>query len=223
MIFGKQSIRRVIAFTLLWVCLNPVCRADDPIPVHTVIERFPYNINVNLQQQLLVFATGNKVYVYDLETGEQRWWKPCNFKGQYYNAAFSNDYVVMLSEEAFTVLDKATGNEVWQEEMSDWQHIEYGWFEPDSNLLHLRCEGGEVLYNLDTRQGYRVPFEKYSNFGLMPDGTTLYTFKSKENDPPPSNLEALFWKPGDRQPVKRFRSEERRVGKECRSRWSPYH
>ena len=25
---------------------------------------------------------------------------------------------------------------------------------------------------------------------------------------------------GDRE---RFRSEERRVGKECRSRWSPYH
>ena len=23
--------------------------------------------------------------------------------------------------------------------------------------------------------------------------------------------------------LKRFRSEERRVGKECRSRWSPYH
>ena len=24
-------------------------------------------------------------------------------------------------------------------------------------------------------------------------------------------------------PEKEFRSEERRVGKECRSRWSPYH
>ena len=24
-------------------------------------------------------------------------------------------------------------------------------------------------------------------------------------------------------PVRTFRSEERRVGKECRSRWSPYH
>ena len=24
-------------------------------------------------------------------------------------------------------------------------------------------------------------------------------------------------------PLKRLRSEERRVGKECRSRWSPYH
>ena len=26
-----------------------------------------------------------------------------------------------------------------------------------------------------------------------------------------------------RIPQKEFRSEERRVGKECRSRWSPYH
>ena len=25
------------------------------------------------------------------------------------------------------------------------------------------------------------------------------------------------------QDISRFRSEERRVGKECRSRWSPYH
>ena len=31
--------------------------------------------------------------------------------------------------------------------------------------------------------------------------------------------------PGLKMPVKvvRLRSEERRVGKECRSRWSPYH
>ena len=27
----------------------------------------------------------------------------------------------------------------------------------------------------------------------------------------------------DLDPAKRTRSEERRVGKECRSRWSPYH
>src|SRR3989442_15354827 len=26
-----------------------------------------------------------------------------------------------------------------------------------------------------------------------------------------------------KETVRRFRSEERRVGKECRSRWSPYH
>src|SRR5256885_12462326 len=28
---------------------------------------------------------------------------------------------------------------------------------------------------------------------------------------------------GDEETLRRFRSEERRVGKECRSRWSPYH
>ena len=30
-------------------------------------------------------------------------------------------------------------------------------------------------------------------------------------------------KPFEENPAARSRSEERRVGKECRSRWSPYH
>src|SRR3712207_2678991 len=34
--------------------------------------------------------------------------------------------------------------------------------------------------------------------------------------------EANFWNP-ERQLKRKKRSEERRVGKECRSRWSPYH
>ena len=29
--------------------------------------------------------------------------------------------------------------------------------------------------------------------------------------------------PGKTQTINYYRSEERRVGKECRSRWSPYH
>ena len=32
-------------------------------------------------------------------------------------------------------------------------------------------------------------------------------------------LDALM----EKDPMSRVRSEERRVGKECRSRWSPYH
>ena len=36
------------------------------------------------------------------------------------------------------------------------------------------------------------------------------TTKNKKNNP-------------DRLEMKKYRSEERRVGKECRSRWSPYH
>ena len=38
----------------------------------------------------------------------------------------------------------------------------------------------------------------------------------------PSNF-ATNWSEGQIIPIVVFRSEERRVGKECRSRWSPYH
>src|SRR3712207_9081847 len=39
----------------------------------------------------------------------------------------------------------------------------------------------------------------------------------------PFVLEGAISGPGFLAYVERFRSEERRVGKECRSRWSPYH
>ena len=41
-----------------------------------------------------------------------------------------------------------------------------------------------------------------------------------------SIVEAVFLRPlpfGDPGQLVKIRSEERRVGKECRSRWSPYH
>src|SRR2546421_3000303 len=37
------------------------------------------------------------------------------------------------------------------------------------------------------------------------------------------NVETVLWKRKAQFEVKWLRSEERRVGKECRSRWSPYH
>src|ERR1051325_12202695 len=46
----------------------------------------------------------------------------------------------------------------------------------------------------------------------QPDGTALYTNK----DLPGCKLMTL-------KELSIVRSEERRVGKECRSRWSPYH
>src|SRR2546429_7193566 len=36
-------------------------------------------------------------------------------------------------------------------------------------------------------------------------------------------LPITYRNPRDSQACQRLRSEERRVGKECRSRWSPYH
>ena len=40
-----------------------------------------------------------------------------------------------------------------------------------------------------------------------------------------ANWKQRGWKTANKKPVKNqeLRSEERRVGKECRSRWSPYH
>ena len=47
----------------------------------------------------------------------------------------------------------------------------------------------------------------------------------------PSEIESVIgtetglsdWIKIDQEQINKFRSEERRVGKECRSRWSPYH
>ena len=44
--------------------------------------------------------------------------------------------------------------------------------------------------------------------------------------PPPGSRYWAWWKEAvapDLDPARKPRSEERRVGKECRSRWSPYH
>src|SRR5258705_83602 len=41
--------------------------------------------------------------------------------------------------------------------------------------------------------------------------------------PIPTVLLESSWRRGHDREVSRRRSEERRVGKECRSRWSPYH
>src|SRR3712207_9239070 len=41
--------------------------------------------------------------------------------------------------------------------------------------------------------------------------------------PPPPGRGAYEEAPVGAEPVLQSRSEERRVGKECRSRWSPYH
>src|SRR5256884_2471726 len=58
---------------------------------------------------------------------------------------------------------------------------------------------------------------------FSPDGKTLAFSRAAEEG---TDLYTVNIKDGcclQRLTVGRFRSEERRVGKECRSRWSPYH
>ena len=60
---------------------------------------------------------------------------------------------------------------------------------------------------------YRVPGEKYPRLLTEDVGAVRLIFDLKELNGQRGFVIAPF----------RIRSEERRVGKECRSRWSPYH
>ena len=58
------------------------------------------------------------------------------------------------------------------------------------------------------------------------DGHSNYDVTGRINSPTLERMRTLVAAMGDPQtayPVIHVRSEERRVGKECRSRWSPYH
>ena len=60
-------------------------------------------------------------------------------------------------------------------------------------------------------------------FGLLKFGRVYYKVYFAPNAKAPTSIEIYSTQP-DKQGFKVYeRSEERRVGKECRSRWSPYH
>ena len=66
-------------------------------------------------------------------------------------------------------------------------------------------ESAKEVENIIVNSG--IKFRSYSTLGLRDDAEFLFWFASESID--------------ETQDV--IRSEERRVGKECRSRWSPYH
>src|SRR5256885_8468879 len=67
-------------------------------------------------------------------------------------------------------------------------------------------------FPLDVKEGDRILFGKYSGSEIKIDGEEFLIMREEE---------VLGILSGAAKSVKR--SEERRVGKECRSRWSPYH
>ena len=60
--------------------------------------------------------------------------------------------------------------------------------------------------------------ETLTDFLCSKTGKALYDEKTKLWCNGPAYIAELY-----REELKKSRSEERRVGKECRSRWSPYH
>src|SRR2546429_4283378 len=97
--------------------------------------------------------------------------------------------------------------------------MRYCFFFFSSRRRHTRCSrdwSSDVcssdLSRLPRISGIEVEFAEGEIFlGLMPGSRKLYDL---ERDP-----RLALHSPTDDPP----RSEERRVGKECRSRWSPYH
>ena len=82
------------------------------------------------------------------------------------------------------------------------------------NLRTSAFAGALALLSVSFASGARASCEDLAKFPVT-DGKITSAVAISENSAIPLNLLPL--------PMVAPRSEERRVGKECRSRWSPYH
>src|SRR6266850_8425807 len=96
-----------------------------------------------------------------------------------------------------------------------------GWQVADGALTRVNS-GGDIV----TRDKFRN-FELTLEWNITPGGNSGVFYRGSEDD------DAIYWNAPEMQVLddaghvdgksRLTRSEERRVGKECRSRWSPYH
>ena len=101
--------------------------------------------------------------------------------------------------------------------VSQFQTVVYATNSLNVNNYEVQSEAGKIIYTNDFSVDSMKPYNATVNFD-----DEIET--SIEN-------EMLKFKPAftgddkwdENRQVLKFRSEERRVGKECRSRWSPYH
>src|SRR5256885_1795574 len=97
----------------------------------------------------------------------------------------------------------------------------------------LTPEAEAVLMNLDGRGIARMQVSELVAMAAVPSGTQLVELKAVEPGYPfygklwtdPEDALAMLFTGAHAlaEETLLIRSEERRVGKECRSRWSPYH
>ena len=85
-----------------------------------------------------------------------------------------------------------------------YQTEKTGYLDEQFRLFHLKDQ---------TRKEFSYHYHDFHKVVIFISGKAAYHIEGK----------AYQLKPWDILLVNRHRSEERRVGKECRSRWSPYH
>ena len=87
--------------------------------------------------------------------------------------------------------------------------------------LNTKWAGKPIIYlrSVDSTNRYA---RALAADGAGPKPQSLPRYASNHTS---SHRAAFFsgYKPAEKSYLQSFRSEERRVGKECRSRWSPYH
>ena len=86
-------------------------------------------------------------------------------------------------------------------------------------LAKARQQANVIVCSSQLRQiGFALSFYTSENKGLLPWGV-IY----RANVTPDNQESYWYWQFALSEMLNKRRSEERRVGKECRSRWSPYH
>ena len=179
--------------------------AAEEVFIPKVLESLPYQIDVDFQRNLVLFASSNTLHVYESDTGKRRWWRPLFQAGDSYSATIGKDYVVVYHDEGFVVLDKETGRELWKEYAGKWRSIRALRFEYQTNWIWRYEENGVSLYDLESRKEYKMPSGMHSHpVDLSTEEKVFYGFKEDSWNDPPTSMEVFSWKVGDPTPKKRF-------------------
>src|SRR3712207_9345040 len=100
---------------------------------------------------------------------------------------------------------------------------------PYTTLFRSRLEEGqesEIAYQLDgtsTDNHIALEVSRIPSVDINRRLDFLYSYQHQCTEQITSNAFPLLFVDCFKETDKQERSEERRVGKECRSRWSPYH
>lgn len=194
----------LIALMATMACVTTYAAEEVFIP--KVLGALPFELNVDFQHNLVLFASGDILHAYEMDTGERRWWNPLYQGGKYYNVRLGKDYAVIYCKEGFSVYENETGHEVWKEYAGEWRSIRSLYF-CQSDLLWRYDENRVSLYDWQTRQEYQIPSsmqyiprdlstDTTIGYRLSSDRKVIYGIKSSPWRESPMTITLFSWETG---------------------------